>query len=144
MKLSTRVRYGVRAMIEMAKQSDNQPISLKQIAKNQGISTKYLEQIAASLKVAGFVESVRGAEGGYRLIKSPEQITVWDMYRVLDTPGELINCSRLPCKRIKFCAIKPVWDEMADVVAKTLRSHTLSQLAQQEIAGQQLKHSKSL
>jgi Rrf2 family transcriptional regulator, cysteine metabolism repressor len=139
MKLSTRVRYGVRAMIELAKQPDNQPISLKQIAKNQGISNKYLEQIAGSLKVARLVESVRGAEGGYRLIKPADKITVWDIYCVLDTAGEPIDCTRPPCKRANFCSIKNVWAEMSESITKILGSYTLAQLAHQEQADQQAK-----
>jgi Rrf2 family transcriptional regulator, cysteine metabolism repressor len=139
MKLSTRVRYGVRAMVELAKQPDNQPISLKQIAKNQGISNKYLEQIAAALKVARLVESIRGAEGGYRLIKPADQITVWDIYCVLDASGEPIDCNRPPCKRIKFCPMKNVWAQMSESITKILGSHTLAQLARQELADQQAK-----
>ena len=63
MKLSTRVRYGVRAMIELAKQTENTPVPLRVLAKNQQISNKYLEQMVSSLKIAGLIESVRGAEG---------------------------------------------------------------------------------
>ena len=106
MKLSTRVRYGVRAMIELAKQPSDRPIPLRELAQNQQISPKYLEQMAASLKIAGLIESVRGAEGGYRLARPAREITVWDIYNVLDVSVEPIECLSTHCKREPVCAAR--------------------------------------
>ncbi len=120
-------------MIEMAKRKDGKPISLREIAKNQSISGKYLEQMASALKIAGLVESVRGAEGGYRLARPAEQITVWDIYCVLDIAGDPIDCTSPPCERMAFCSTRSVWREMADSITKILKSHTLDELSRVEI-----------
>jgi len=132
MKLSTRVRYGVRAMVELAKQKDNKPVPLRQLAESQGISSKYLEQMAASLKIAGLIESVRGAEGGYRLARPAGEITVLDIYNVLDVAGDPIDCEDPVCERIKFCATRELWLELIQSIKKVLNSKNLQQLAGRE------------
>jgi len=132
MKLSTRVRYGVRAMVELAKQKDNKPVPLRQLAESQGISSKYLEQMAASLKIAGLIESVRGAEGGYRLARPAGEITVLDIYNVLDVAGDPIDCEDPGCERIKGCATRELWLELIQSIKKVLSSKNLQQLAARE------------
>lgn len=86
MKLSTKGRYGVKALFELALHHGAGPMSLKQIAERQSLSEHYLEQLAAPLRKGGLVQSVRGAQGGYVLGRSPEQITVADILRVLEGP----------------------------------------------------------
>ena len=132
MKLSTRVRYGVRAMIELAKQKPGNHVPLRKLAENQAISTKYLEQMVAALKTAGLVESVRGAEGGYRLAKPANQITVLDIYKVLDVSGDPIDCLSPPCDRMLFCSTRELWAEMITAINKVLKSKTIKQLADRE------------
>ncbi len=132
MKLSTRVRYGVRAMVELAKQKDDTPIPLRKLAENQDISTKYLEQMAAALKIAGLIESVRGAEGGYRLARPSSEITVLDIYNVLDVSGDPIDCKNEPCHREPYCAVREVWEEMVEVMKKALGTKSLQSLAAKE------------
>ena len=78
MKLSTRVRYAVRAMVELAMQPDGNFVSLRELADKQDLSVKYLEQIISELRTADLVFSIRGAEGGYRLAKPAQKITVWE------------------------------------------------------------------
>ena len=133
MKLSTRVRYGVRALIELAKQDNGQPMSLREIARRQEISPKYLEQMISSLKNAGLVRSVRGAEGGYRLGRSAEQISVWDIYSVLDIAATSIDCIPSPCDRIKHCGVREVWSDLYEAIADVLKRHTIAELAKREI-----------
>lgn len=86
MKLSIKGRYGVKALFELALHHGAGPMSLKQIAERQNLSEHYLEQLAAPLRKAGLVSSVRGAQGGYVLARAPEQITVGDILRVLEGP----------------------------------------------------------
>ncbi len=143
MKLSTRVRYGVRAMVELSKQTDGKPIPLRKLAENQHISTKYLEQMAASLKISGLIESVRGAEGGYRLARPADQITVKDVYQVLDVPGDPVDCLNPPCDRFGACATKEVWADLKDAIASVLESWTLRKLADREMELQKQLDSKS-
>jgi len=133
MKLSTRVRYGVRAMIELAKQTENNPVPLRVLAKNQQISTKYLEQMISSLKIAGLIESVRGADGGYRLARPARNITVWDIYNVLDISAEPIDCMHNTCNRENVCGARGLWMEMAKSITTILKSRNLQQLAKREL-----------
>ena len=133
MKLSTRVRYGVRAMVELAKQPDNKPIPLRLLAENQQISPKYLEQMASSLKIAGLLESIRGADGGYRISKPAEKITVWDIYKVLDISVQPADCFGANCSRAKLCSVQKLWMELADSIAVILKSYNLKDLAQREL-----------
>lgn len=89
MKLSTKGRYGVQALFELAMHQGNGPLSLKVIAERQGLSEHYLEQLAAPLRKAGLVHSVRGAQGGYVLGRAAAKITVGDILRVLEGPLEV-------------------------------------------------------
>jgi len=142
MKLSTRVRYGLRAMIELAKQPDNTPVSLRVLAKNQLISTKYLEQMISSLKIAGLIESVRGAEGGYRLARPARSITVWDVYNVLDVSVEPVDCLRTNCSRENICSARELWVELTKSITIILKSRNLQQLAKRELELQKKRRAK--
>ncbi len=139
MKLSTRVRYGLRAMVELAKRPDDKPISLRELAEKQQISPKYLEQMAAALKIAGLVESARGAEGGYRLGRPADKITAWDVYRVLDIATTPTDCLNHHCNREKICACRELWDDLNRSIVEILKSYTLQKLAKRETALQK-KH----
>ncbi|MBN1846013.1 MAG: Rrf2 family transcriptional regulator [Sedimentisphaerales bacterium] len=130
-------------MIELAKQPDNRPIPLRLLAKNQDISPKYLEQMAASLKIAGLIESVRGAEGGYRLARPAEKITVWDIYNVLDVSVDPIECQSSHCKRQAICSAGQLWLEMTKAMTQILKSRNLRQLAQTEIELIKSQHAHS-
>jgi Rrf2 family protein len=120
-------------MIELAKQPDYNPIPLRVLAKNQQISTKYLEQMVTALKISGIIESVRGAEGGYRLARPANSITVWDIYNSLDTFVDPIECMHSPCKREKICGARELWEEMTKAITKILKSRNLQQLAKREL-----------
>ena len=140
MKLSTRVRYGVRAMIELAKQKDGKPVALRKVAQRQGISAKYLEQMATALKTSGIIESVRGAEGGYRLTRAASEISVLDIYNVLNVTEDQVDCVANHCPRRDYCSARDVWEEMTQSIQKVLGSKTLQQLANREIRQEKAYH----
>ena len=130
MKLSTRTRYGVRAMIELAENYGKEPLQLKVIAQNQEISIKYLEQLMTVLKAAGFVRSVRGFKGGYALSKSPRQIRVSDCFDCLEGPVITTECvdDKNSCSRNSDCVARLLWAEVQNAVRTILESTTLQDL----------------
>jgi len=138
MKLSTRVRYGVRAMIELAKYPEGEVVSLNDLAQNQRISNKYLEPMMTSLKIAGLVESVRGKLGGYRLAVPAKNITLWDIYSQLDTSSTLIEClyqevnQKSSCPLLETCAAHEVWVELSEVMISVLKSKNIKDLAKRQ------------
>ena len=128
MKISTKGRYALRLMVDLAENSENGFVSLKDIAERQGISKKYLEQIIPSLNFAGFLVAGRGFQGGYKLSKSPSEYTVGDILRV--TEGRLAPVSCLDtdanlCERSGFCDTLYIWNGLMDVVNEYLDGITL-------------------
>ena len=93
MKLSTRTRYGIRAIIELAQHEGKRPLQLKLIAERQGISVKYLEQLMSMLRASGVVRSIRGSKGGYILARAPEQIKLSEVFRCLEGPVTTADCT---------------------------------------------------
>lgn len=130
MKLSTKSRYGTRLMLDLAKHYANGYIQLKDIAARENISLKYLEQIMIPLKKAGYVKSVRGAGGGYRLARSPEKMTVGQIVALLEGGADLTECSKRPksCERSDHCVTRDLWIEIAQTVYEKLNAITLSDL----------------
>lgn len=143
MKLSSRGRYGVRAMFELALHYNGGSIPLRTVAEKQAISENYLEQLISSLRKAGLVKSTRGAQGGYMLAKEPEQITVGDIVRVLEgpiAPVECVgedNCSDV-CQKADECVSKMVWEKLRDKINEVLDETTLADMVQEakKIKGQ--------
>ncbi len=136
MKLSTKGRYGVRAMFDIALHHGEGPIPLRSVAERQEISEHYLEQLIANLRKEGLVESVRGAYGGYLLAKKPEEITVGDIIRVLEGPIAPVDCvldEETGCEDITDCVIKLIWSEMKTSIDEVLDSITLEDLRQEAI-----------
>lgn len=132
MKVSTRGQYGVRAMIELALNYGQGPMPLKTIAEKQELSEHYLEQLLGALRKAGLVSSVRGAYGGYELNKSPEDILVGDIVRVLEGPIAPVECvaetTEQVCSRIDCCATHLLWDRLREAIENVLDSVTLEDL----------------
>lgn len=130
MKLSTRTRYGIRAILELAENYGNGPLQLRVIAHDQGVSVKYLEQLMAMLKAAGIVRSVRGSKGGYTLAKSPGQIKVSECFQCLE--GSVITTECVEdesfCERTNDCIARQVWTEVQKAVMGVLQSMTLQNL----------------
>lgn len=135
MKLSTRGRYGLRAMIDMAQSEDKSPIATHTIAERQGISERYLEQLMVPLKRAGLVKSVRGSQGGYVLGRKPGDITAGDIIRVLEGPIAPVECvsEHNPeiCERSDYCVTRILWAKVRDSIAEVLDSYSLNDLAQE-------------
>jgi Rrf2 family transcriptional regulator, cysteine metabolism repressor len=136
MKVSTRGEYGVRAMVALAHNYGGGPMSIAAVSKESAIPTAYLEQLIGPLRRAGLVESKRGARGGYQLTRSPEQVTVGDVYRVMEGPVAPMDCvsedpSEQTCPLIVGCETRPVWIKMRDAIASTLDSMTLADLISQ-------------
>lgn len=136
MKLSTKGRYGVKAMYELARSGRAGPLPLHVIARRQGLSQHYLEQLVGPLREAGLVRSVRGAQGGYELARPPEEITVGDVVRILEGPIAVTDCT-VPgvgvehCGRAQCCVARGVWERVSESIARVLDSITLADLCRE-------------
>jgi len=130
MKLSTRSRYGVRMMVDLADRYGGTPVFLKDIACRQDISEKYLSLIVIPLRGAGLIQSTRGARGGYRLARKPEEITVLDIIKALDGDITLVDCAadENGCRQSGVCATRDVWEVLSRSIRNTLASVTLAEL----------------
>lgn len=135
MKLSTKGRYGLRALIDLARYSESEPVSITSISDRQGISERYLEQLMSLLKKGGLVKSVRGAGGGYVLAKELEEISVGDVLRALEGSLEPVNCSGFDaedgCKAADNCVTKYVWQKINDSINRTVDEMKLDQLVEE-------------
>ncbi len=134
MKMSTKGRYGLRALIDLAQHSESEPVSITSIAARQGISERYLEQLMSKLKKAGFVTSIRGAGGGYTLLMPIEQISVGAVLRALEGNIEPVECSGLEsrsgqlCQSSDCCVSKMVWQKINDSVNQAVDAIMLDDL----------------
>jgi len=130
MKLSTRTRYGMRAIIELAQYEGKRPLQLKAIADRQEISVKYLEQLMSLLRSAGFVRSVRGSKGGYILARPADQVRLHEIFRCLEGPVTTTECTADSdvCKRSADCIARDIWLEVEAAVQNVLSAITLADL----------------
>lgn len=130
MKLSTKGRYGVRLMLDLAAHYGERPVLLREISEREDISEKYLWHLINPLKSAGLINSTRGAHGGYVLAKAPSDITVKDIFEVVEGPVCLVDCVEKPatCKRSDFCIAHDLWEEASRVLAETFAKTTLASL----------------
>lgn len=135
MKLSTKGRYGLRAIIDLARYSEEAPVSIGCIAQRQSISESYLEQIVAMLRKAGLVKSIRGASGGYVLAKGADEISVGDVLRVLEGSLEPVKCaafySEEGCAASDGCVTKYVWKKINDSINDTVNGIMLDELVRE-------------
>lgn len=129
MKLSTKGRYGVKAMVDLAIHYGESPISIKSISQRQGISEYYLEQLFSALRKAKLIKSIRGAQGGYVLNKLPEEITVADVMEVLEGPIEISDCVEgTTCNNGNCCATRLVWQKIKTSIEDVTTSVTLKDI----------------
>lgn len=130
MKLSTKGKYGLKAMFELALSSNCEPVSLKYIAKQQSISDQYLEQIFSSLRKAGLVKSVRGAQGGYLIAKPIDEITVADILMVLEGGMAFTECllDKDACENFDSCSTKYVWARIKESIEEVTKSISLKDM----------------
>ena len=144
MKLSTRARYGVRLMVALAFNYNKGPVFLKEVAKGENISEKYLSLIIIPLRRIGLVNSIRGAHGGYLLAKDPSQITMKEIIDVLEGDCSLVDCVRNPstCSRVPICSSHDIWEIIGKKISETLNSVTLDMLVKmnQEKAQKTMMH----
>lgn len=135
MKLSTKGRYSVTALYELALHYGEGVVPLKTIAKTQGISENYLEQLMAPLRRAGLVESVRGAQGGYTLALPPEELTIGQIITAVEGPIALVDCLLMDaeaegqsCVRAGSCVTRQIWEEVCDSINSVLNHISLADL----------------
>jgi Rrf2 family protein len=130
MKLSTRARYGMRLMLVLAQHYGEKPVFLKDIAKSEEISEKYLSLIMIPLRASGLVNSSRGAYGGYSLGREPDRINLKEVMDVLEGDSCLVDCVKDPsvCRRVSTCVSRDVWSIIGERIADTLRGMTLADL----------------
>ena len=138
MKLSTKGRYGLRALLDVAVYSENEPVSIRSISERENISEAYLEQLMPKLKKAGLIESQRGAQGGYRLAKPAGQISVGEILRALEGELDAVSCPGLKgvndeegCVDADICVTKYVWQRINESITKTVDEISLSTLVEQ-------------
>lgn len=132
MKISTKGRYALRLMLDLALNETGDPVRLKDVAERQGISDKYLEQIIAVLNKAGYVKSTRGAQGGYSLKKAPGEYTVGMILRTTEgslAPVDCVEDRDSVCDRCDGCATLKLWDKINDAVNNVVDNVTLQDLA---------------
>lgn len=132
MRLSTKGRYGLRAMVDIAQSQDEGPVAIHNIAQRQDLSNRYLEQLLIPLKQAGLVKSIRGSQGGYVLGRAAGSITVGDVIRVLEGPIAPVDCVNEmnpdDCNRADYCVTKKIWSRLRDSIVEVLDSYTLEDL----------------
>jgi len=135
MRLSTKSRYGARAMLDIAINYEKGPVSVKSIADRQGISVKYMEQLISLLKVSGLIRSVRGAGGGYTLSKDVHQINLSDIINALEGSMFPVDCVDNPelCNRAEKCVTYEIWKDIQDTINNILESLTLADMVERQL-----------
>ena len=134
MKISTKGRYGTRALLDMALHQSNEPVALKDIAARQQFSLPYLEHLIAPLIAGGIVRSVKGPKGGVVLAKNPEKIKLSEIIQLLEGSTAPVECVDNPgmCSRSEFCVTRDVWEEVKNATNKVLESTTLENLVERQ------------
>ena len=134
MKLSTKGRYSIRALIDLALHPDEGPILIRDIAKRQRISERYLEQLFIPLRVAGLVRGIQGAHGGFILIKPPAEIRLSEIIRATEGSMAPVNCVDEPrlCLQSSTCPTRYIWAKIKRAIDKVLESTTLQDLAEKQ------------
>ncbi|GBF34257.1 iron-sulfur cluster regulator IscR [Desulfocucumis palustris] len=132
MRLSTKGHYGLKAMFDLAQHYGSEPIPLKSVAERQNLPEYYLEQIAAVLRKAGLVKSVRGAQGGYILARAPGDIKVGDVIRAMEGPIAPVECvsefEPAECDNADYCITRSVWARVRDSIIQVLDSISLEDM----------------
>lgn len=134
MKISTKIRYGARAMLELASHYGEGPIELKEIARKENISLKYLEQVINPLRTGGLVKAFRGSKGGYSLARPPSEICLHDVMETLEGPLNLLDClgDARACQKVPTCVTRDIWKEVSDAILKIFCSVTLEEMVRRK------------
>ena len=134
MMISTRGRYALRVMVDLAINSDGSYVAMKEVAERQQVSLKYLERILPLLVEKKLVEGVRGKGGGYRLTREPDEYTVGEILRAAEgdlAPVACLENGARPCPRASYCSTLPLWEELDTLVSDFLDHKTLADLIKQ-------------
>ena len=137
MQISTKGRYALRLMLDLAVHNTGELVKIKDIAAREDISEKYLEQIISSLKKAGYVKSLRGAQGGYMLAREPKTYTVGTILRLTEgsmAPVDCVDEELGSCSRMDDCATAVVWKKLNDAISDVIDNITLADLVDWQIA----------
>jgi len=130
MRISTKTRYGTRAMLDIGEHHGEGPVSLRELAERQGVSMKYMEQIVPSLKASGLIRSARGSQGGYVLAREPQEISLHDIVHALVGSWSLVDClddDKL-CHRAQECVTYEIWQDIQTAIYRILDSTTLADM----------------
>ncbi|MCL0036272.1 Rrf2 family transcriptional regulator [Dehalococcoidia bacterium] len=139
MRLSTKAEYGTRAMLDLAIRSGEGPVLVREIAKRQAFSARYLQQLLLPLKVAGLVRATRGAHGGFSLARSPSEIKLSEIIQIMEgstAPLECVDDAGV-CSRADSCITREIWGEMKKAMDGVLESTTLQDLVERQKRKQQ-------
>ena len=130
MKISTKGRYGLRILMDLALHQSEKPRLIRDIAKSQQISEKYISRLVIALRKAGMVRSVRGVNGGFHLAMKPEDITLLDVIEVMEGPVSIVDCVSAPkrCARHENCAPREIWCKLNDDIRGLMRGTTLADI----------------
>lgn len=131
MMISTRGRYALRVLADLAQQKDGEYVPMKDIAARQEISLKYLERIVPVLAKNGIIEGQQGKGGGYRLLKKPEECKIGDVLRLTEgdlAPVACLECTAAPCEKVNSCKTYPLWVEFYDMITQFFDNKTLADI----------------
>ena len=130
MKFNTRIRYGLRAILEIALEESENGVFQKDISERQKISIKYLDNIISALKTAGLIINIKGKKSGYKLTRKPDKIKVIDVYNAFEPGVAVVDCinDKYVCERAPKCGVRSFWDGLNDIIINYLESYTLEDL----------------
>jgi len=130
MKISTKGRYGLRILLDLALHENDTPRLIRDIARSQQISEKYISRLIIDLRRGGMVRSIRGAKGGFRIAKEPREITLLDIVEVMEGPLSIVDCVRVPekCMRNDKCAAHEIWHKLNSEIRESMRKVTLQDI----------------
>lgn len=135
MRISTKGRYALRLMVDLATNCSGDPVRLKDVARRQNISEKYLEQIISVLNKAGYVRSIRGPQGGYLLQKAPREYTVGMILRLTEGSLAPVECTESGCDREENCVTRKLWERLNDAINGVVDNITLEDLLEWQSEG---------
>ena len=141
MKLSTKGRYATRVLLDLALHQEENPVPLRDIAKRQQLSLRYLEHLVAPLIAGGMIRSTRGPKGGVSMVRPPEEVRLDEVIQLLEGSLAPVECVDNPevCSRSDYCATRDIWSEMKKAMEGVLRSTTLQNLAEQQEKKERIK-----
>lgn len=135
LKFNTKIRYGIRTMMEIAMHDSGHGVLQKDISRNQKISFKYLDQIIAALKAAHLITNIKGKKSGYVLTRPASQISIYDIHKAFEPEISIVDClsEMIECEYEKYCAPHELWEGLNELIVDYLERHNLDELARKQI-----------